>query len=82
VIQIVRTASPSPAALSGLRSRARQLAEDISTFFETGLTHEYGLHRLPGALATQHECALITGDRTVHGLEMAPIDIIPAAGWI
>jgi hypothetical protein len=82
VIQIVRTASPSPAALSGLRSRARQLAEDISGFFETGLTHEYGLHRLPGALATQHECALVTGDRRVHGLETAPIDIIPAAGWI
>lgn len=82
VIQIVRTASPSPAALSDLRSRARQLAADISGFLETGLTHQYGLHRLPGALAAQHECALITGDRTVHGLEMAPIDIIPAAGWI
>jgi len=82
VIQIVRTASPSPAALSDVRSRARRLAEDISGFFETGLTQEYRLHRLPGALAAQHECALITGDRTVHGLALAPLDIIRAAGWV
>jgi hypothetical protein len=83
VIQIVRTAAPSPTALShGLRARARRLAEDISGFFATGLTQDYGLHRLPGALAAQHESALITGERAVHGLATRPVDIIRAAGWI
>jgi len=80
VIQIVRTAAPSPSSLD--RERARRLAADISHFFEAGLTADYRLHRLPGALATQHECALITGDRSVDGLDMAPLDIIQAAGWI
>lgn len=83
IIQIVRTASPSPAALTGnLQARARRLAADIAAFFETGLTRDYRLHRLPGALAAQHECALITGDRTVAGLGTAPLDTIRAAGWI
>jgi hypothetical protein len=65
-----------------LHTRARRLAADISSFFEKGLTRGYGLHRLPGALAAQHECALITGEPTVHGLDKAPVDIIRAAGWI
>jgi hypothetical protein len=83
IIQIVRTASPSPAALTGaLQDRARRLAADLSSFFEKGLTRDYRLHRLPGALAAQHECALITGDRTVPGLGLAPLDTIRAAGWI
>ena len=83
IIQIVRTASPSPTALTGkLQARARQLAVDIAAFFETGLTRDYRLHQLPGALAAQHECALITGDRAVAGLGIAPLDTICAAGWI
>src|SRR5262249_4903419 len=82
VIQIVRTASPSPAALSDLRSRARQLAADIWVFLERGLTPQSGLHRLRGAFPAKQEWALIPGDRRVQGREMAPIDIIPAAGWI
>jgi hypothetical protein len=83
IIQIVRTASPSPAALTGgLQARARRFGADIASFFETGLTRDYRLHRLPGALAAQHECALITGDRTVQGLGIAPLDTIRAAGWI
>ena len=83
IIQILRTASPSPTALRGpLQARARRLAADIASFFETGLTGDYRLHRLPGALAAQHECALITGDRAVAGLDVGPLDIIRDAGWI
>ncbi len=82
VIQIARTAATSAAPTGDLRARAQRLAADLSAFFETQLTGDYGLHRLPGALAAQHECALITGDREVRGLDTAPLDIIRAAGWI
>jgi hypothetical protein len=37
---------------------------------------------LPGALATQHEAALIVGAARVEPLGIAPIDIIKRAGWI
>lgn len=82
VVQIARTAAPATALNGDLRARARRLAADLSTFFETRLTGDYGLHRLPGALAAQHECALITGTPEVQGLQTPPLDIIRAAGWI
>ena len=81
VVQIARTSissAPEPAFLQ----RAARFAEDLVAFFNAPPPPGYGIHRLPGALATLHECALIAGAHTVEGLGVAPIDIIAEAYWI
>lgn len=80
VVQIVRTAASGPMP-EAVRQRARDYAADITAF----LTHAgpaYSLHRLPGALATLHECALISGETQASGLGAPAIDIIKEAGWL
>jgi hypothetical protein len=83
IVQIVRTTLPQGSAVPPpIRKRADQYARDVYSFFGAGLTGNYGLHRLPGALATIHECALITGETVAYDLGIAPIDIIKDANWI
>ncbi len=83
IVQIVRTAAPTPAALDGaVKARAGRFAEDTIDFLTNRIDADYTLHKLPGALATVHECALIRGDSQAHGLGIAPIDIIKDAFWI
>ena len=83
VIQIVRTAAPSPSDLDAeVKARARAFTDDVAGFMETGLTADYALHKLPGALATQHEAALILGEAQVAHLDTPALDIIKLAGWI
>jgi hypothetical protein len=59
IVQLART--PFRKAIHRQRAHARPLcdyADDIITFYETGLDGDYTLHKLPGGLATLHECAL------------------------
>jgi hypothetical protein len=80
IVQIARTAEPG-APRPPLAARAQRMSADLADFFAAPPPDDYTLHKLPGALATLHECALITGD-SVDGLDIAPIDIIAEAYWI
>jgi len=82
IVQIVRTSASQPVLASEHKQRAQAFIDDIAAFFENRLDSAYALHKLPGALATQHEAALIVGAARVEPLGIAPIDIIKRAGWI
>jgi hypothetical protein len=81
IVQIVRTSAKEPFP-HAIRLRAERYLDDLVRFFDAGLSDGYRLHRLPGALATMHECAMLTGNTSVAGLSIPPIDIIKAANWI
>jgi len=82
IVQIVRTSAAEGELNDEHKARAQAFIDDIASFFETKLDAGYALHKLPGALATQHEAAFIVGAKTVEPLGIAPIDIIKRAGWI
>lgn len=82
IVQIVRTSALPDDIDSRTEERAGRFIEDIDAFFSNRLDQNYALHRLPGAIATQHEAALILGLDRFGRSEMEPIDIIKRAGWI
>lgn len=82
IVQILRTSAAGNLTDPRILSRAKRFIEDIDLFFETSLDDAYALHKLPGALATQHEAALILGLETFGSSDVKPIDIIKKAGWI
>lgn len=83
IVQIVRTAAPSEVWLGdAIKARSDEYARDIVDFFKANLGAGYALHKLPGALATIHECALIRREGAALGLDVATIDIIEDAFWI
>jgi hypothetical protein len=83
VVQLARTSIPEgDHRQEALRARLCDYADDIITFYETGLNSDYTLHKLPGGLATLHECALAVELDEVPGLEIAPVDIARQACWI
>ncbi len=81
VVQIARVAGPAQPD-EALRKRAVRFAADLAAFFAQPRPDGYTLHRLPGALATWHECALIAGEAHVAGLDTPTVDIVKAAYWI
>ncbi|NML13191.1 hypothetical protein HHL08_24230 [Sphingobium sp. AR-3-1] len=80
IVNIVRTAAVGSQISAPVVARANGMLADIDTYFSHSLSENYRLHRLPGALATMHECAFIVGEDTA--LFGAPIDIIKMAGWL
>ena len=88
IVQIVRTSMPKDLSVdesTALNARARTYAGDIITFLKTRLNADYALHKLPGALATLHECALI--DRSISLEELGtghpwPKDIMSEVSWL
>lgn len=82
VVQIVRTAANGAPIPSAVAQRASRYASDIMSFMQTRLDASYALHKLPGALATVHECAQMCGRQDAFGLAPKPVDIIREAFWI
>jgi len=83
IIQIVRTSLEGPQEhRADMARRARRLADDVRRFYLSQLDETYSLHKLPGGLATMHECALASGSPLVAGLHIAPVDIIRRACWL
>jgi len=82
VVQALRT-SAQQLGVDSLQDRERAflMMSDIEKFFEQP-TAGYTLHKIPGALATYHECGLLVGEVSLRQLELAPIDIISAAKWL
>ncbi|ATC33015.1 hypothetical protein CA606_12140 [Caulobacter vibrioides] len=83
VVQIVRTAAMQVGSVSpdDVR-RATGMMASIEGFFASRLNAEYRLHKLPGALATYHECAMLAEQGSIDGLRMKPVDIIRKAFWL
>src|SRR5690606_1704422 len=64
IVQILRTsAQPGELTIRDVRA-ASQLGNSIATFLSEQLPDDYTLHKLPGALAALHECAMV-GDAPV-----------------
>ena len=80
IVQLKRTAAGT--LDDALKSRADRFIDDTLEFFKAPLSSSYSLHRLPGALATLHECAFITGDQRVRGIDTPRIDIIRTAYFL
>lgn len=81
IVQIARTAADlGPGVQAPLRGRALEMMRDIEAFFGGEIPEAYTLHKVPGALATHHECGLIA---STGGHSSAPyIDIIKLAYWL
>lgn len=77
VAQILRTSGGDAA-----RPRLAAYQDDLVAFFARPLPPEMTPHKLPGALATAHECALALGRDAVPGLDVPPRDIIGDARWL
>jgi hypothetical protein len=83
IVQVARTAIPgSDARGAALKRRVGEYAGAILDFYGNRLGDDYALHKLPGGLATLHECALAESAPCVPGLEVAPVDIAKQAHWI
>lgn len=82
IVQIVRTSAPSDKLDAAGEKRAQRFIDDIELFFSTKLDENYSLHKLPGALATQHEAAMILGVESFGSSKIKTTDIIKHAGWI
>jgi len=91
IVQIVRTSMPSDLSADesmALKARASAYAGDILAFLKTRLDGDYSLHKLPGALATLHECALIDGSISLAELRQGerdttwPKDIMSEVSWL
>jgi hypothetical protein len=83
IVQLARTSIPDgDDRREALHARLCDYADDIIGFYDTNLNADYTLHKLPGGLATLHECALAVKRAEVPGLEIAPVDIARDACWI
>ncbi|MET1754016.1 hypothetical protein ABVV53_00845 [Novosphingobium sp. RD2P27] len=82
IVQLARTAAPNEAARLDLAPRAERFRRDIAVFLTSDEQIGYTLHKLPGALATMHECAMIQGLSEVPELGIDVIDVIHDAYWL
>lgn len=83
IVQVVRTAREQAGQKPDLDVvRARKMMTDIERFFQSGVPETYTLHKVPGALATYHECAMLSESDTKVEISIAPIDIIKKAHWL
>lgn len=83
IVQLVRTAQPAETDHpANVVRRAERFLADTGDFLTKVPAEGYSLHKVPGALATMHEAALIARRDQVDYLGVPPIDIIRLAGWL
>lgn len=83
IVQLVRTTlDAADTDDDPVVARSLRFAGDVLDFLKGEVPDSYSLHKLPGALATMHECALIAGRETLVDTDIAPVDIIKSAFWI
>ncbi len=82
VVQALRTSAEQSFPVSAEEAdRARALMASINGFFAAS-AENYTLHKVPGALATYHECSLLLGDATSAPPRGMALDIIKEANWL
>lgn len=64
------------------KSFPAEFIDDTVAFFCKPVASTYSLHKIPGALASIHECAWLTGEARVRGIDVPRIDIIKRAYWL
>lgn len=85
IVQIVRTClsqSKKHIDIKSVKERAIQMMKDIDVFYENESLDSYTLHKVPGALATYHECAFILGEEKLKTYAIDTVDIIKDAYWL
>lgn len=83
VVQIVRTGLEQSQGDRGTdAARAEIMLSDIEAFFAAKVPDAYTLHKIPGALATYHECALLCGCDITETLGTPARDVIKSAHWL
>ncbi|MCA3445171.1 MAG: hypothetical protein INF93_00390 [Rhodobacter sp.] len=83
IVQILRTAAGQLGRTDPAdRTRAAGMMAAIEAFFAAPIPEGYTLHKVPGALATWHECALMTDTPTGPDHTNPPTDIIREAFWL
>lgn len=85
IIQLIRVGVSNGLVSLGEEGEARVIsyAEDTVKYLREQLNQDYLLHKLPGALATIHECKLLSNEVNFEELGgMRPIDIISEAKWL
>lgn len=82
IVQLVRTAATPSDLDPATKARAEKMVQDTADYLARIPEQGYTLHKVPGALATMHEAALLAGATEVAGIGVAPIDIIKEAGWL
>jgi len=82
VIQAFRTACEQTTGPSEVeRERVDDLRRDVAAFF-VNPPKDFTLHKIPGALATYHECDLLLGTEVSELSGGTPVDIIKEANWL
>jgi hypothetical protein len=80
IVQIVRTAGDETNQRDAeVISRAATMMDDIVQFFRVADKSNYTLHKIPGALATYHECSMLQNPNINKTRQR---DIIKDAFWI
>ena len=83
IVQIIRTSLIQGAHLpTDAYNRITRMINDIEIFIMEKLNINYKIHKLPGALATYHECALLLNLSHLNSFECSPRDIIKEAYWL
>lgn len=82
IVQLARTTRHRSVTHQGFQDRAASLYSDIRSFFMGDVPSSYNLHKVPGALATMHESAMICEWDFLSEMCQPPIDIIRDAYWI
>lgn len=80
IFQLLRTLPSAQSSHSIERSKF--FINDCFEFFNSPIDPNYTLHKLPGAIATLHECAYIIKSENVQFLDIPRVDIIKEAYWI
>jgi len=82
IVQIVRTAGVQlNAHRHENKLRSDEMIKSIENYFISP-GEDYTLHKIPGALATYHECAFLSERRLSFTADGIPIDIIKRAYWL
>lgn len=83
IVQALRTAANQNGGQQPQdQQRALTMIADIETFFSEGATDTYTLHKVPGALATYHECLLLAYPEGHVQAGVAATDVIKRAYWL
>lgn len=82
IVQLIRISSQGTQIEPQTADRVSRMSEGIRAFLLSTPGLDYGLHRIPGALAALNECALLVGDARPLGGDVQPVDVIAEAFWL
>jgi hypothetical protein len=83
ILQIIRTCVERGTRLpKDAEDRISRMSRDIENFIIEKLNPAYEIHKLPGALAAYHECALLLSKNYLDSFQCETKNIIKDAYWL